>query len=207
MRPKREEENPPILPVMALKRTCCEHCCSRILWPQSIFLLPATKTAASTLGEMLPTGLRWKNHKIPNHSRTSGCKLSLPTSGNWITNSVPASTFVARMQRDSCRSWDNDVRLGSRRKKPSLMTSSSLSSTSLSVTWMFHLNLLVTRLQEEGRRQRHQLFELSSGSGKNLSSPVLRTNVCSCADYHTRRINKKVFVLVVFFKITTRWKE
>jgi hypothetical protein len=194
MRPKREEENLPILPVVALKRTCCEHCCSRNLWPQ-IFLLPATKTAASTLGEMLPTGLRWKNHKIPNHTRTSGCKLSAATSGHWITDSVPASTFVARMQRDSCRSWDNDVRLGSRLKKPSLMTSSSsLSSTSLSVTWMFHLNLLVTRLQEEGRRQRHQLFELSGG-GKNLSSPVLRTKACRCAD----RINKKVFVLVCLF--------
>jgi hypothetical protein len=194
MRPKREEENPPILPVMALKRTCCEHCCSRNLWPP-IFLLPATKTAASTLGEMLPTGLRWNNHKIPNHSRTSGCKLSAATSGHWITDSVPASTFVARMKRDSC---DNDVRLGSRRQKPSFITSSSLSSTSLSVTWMFHLNLLVMRLQEEGRRQRHQLFELS-GNGKNLSSPVLRTNVCSCADYHKRRINKKVFVLVCLF--------
>jgi hypothetical protein len=199
MRPKREDENLSISPgttaaVMALKRTCCEHCCSRNLWPP-IFLLPATKTAANTFGEMLPTGLRRKNHKIPNHTRTSGCKLSVATSGNWITDSVPASTFVARMQRDA---WDNDVRLGSRRKKPSLMTSSSLSSTSLSVTWMFHLNLLVTRLQEEGRRQRHQLFELS-GSGKNLSSPVLRMNVCSCADYHTRRINKKVLVLVCLF--------
>jgi len=197
MRPKREEENPPILPVMALKRTCCEHCCSRNPWPP-IFLLPATKTAANTLGEMLPTGLRRKNHKIPNHTRTSGCKLSVATSGNWITDSVPASTFVARMQRDSCRSWDKDVRLGSRRQKPSFITSSSLSSTSLSVTWMFHLNLLVTRLQEEGRRQRHQLFELS-GSEKNLLKTVLRTRDCSCADYHTRRINKKVFVLVCLF--------
>jgi hypothetical protein len=193
MRPKREEENLPILPVMALKRTCCEHCCSRNLWPQ-IFLLPATKTAASTLGEMLPTGLRWKNHKIPNHSRTSGCKLSAATSGQWLTKSMPVTRFAG-----ACPSWDNDVRLGSRRKKPSLMTSSSsLSSTSLSVTWMFHLNLLVTRLQEEGRRQRHQLFELS-GTGKNLLSPALRTNVCSCADYHSRRINKKVLVLVCLF--------
>jgi hypothetical protein len=206
MRPKREEENLPILPVMALKRTCCEHCCSRNLWPQ-IFLLPATKTAASTLGEMLPTGLRGKNHKMPNHNRISGCKLSAAASGHWITNSVPASTFVARMQRNSCRSWDNDVCLGIRRKKPSLMTSSSsLSSTSLSVTWMFQLNLLVTRLQEEGRRQRHQLFELSGGR-KNVLSPALRTNVCSCADDHSRRINKKVFFLFVFFKITTRWQE
>jgi hypothetical protein len=95
---------------------------------------------------------------------------------------MPAATARRKIEATDSDAWYGGKLKVQRRQQLSSLT------TTTSVICVFHLSLLMVRLQQQqyvNQRQRQQLIELSLGGRRTL----LRLNLCACAlhqvDIHT----------------------